>query len=162
MKSSVMMLGAVSAAPGGGVALTGPRDPNVARALDHIHDRPAYGWTLRELARESGTSRSVLAERFHRSVGIPPMQYLAGWRMLMTAMLLSGTPMKLSAIAAQVGYASETALSRAYKRWAGVSPGEWRRGALGGGDSAPAGMVSDDDHATAGRVTSLDCEPLSA
>jgi AraC-like DNA-binding protein len=73
-------------------------------------------------------SRSVLAERFTHFVGIPPMQYLAQWRMQLAATLLSSTSMGLSEIAEQVGYGSETALSRAYKRWVGVAPADWRRG----------------------------------
>jgi AraC-like DNA-binding protein len=108
--------------------LAGLRDEGVGRALHAIHQRPAYGWSLDELAREVGMSRSVLAERFHHFVGVPPMQYLAQWRMQLAATMLSGTSMTLPEIAERVGYGSETALSRAYKRWVGVAPVEWRRG----------------------------------
>jgi AraC-like DNA-binding protein len=101
-------------------------DPSVGRALDHLHDRPAHGWTVRQLARQSGMSRSVLAERFNRLVGVPPMQYLAQWRMLLAATLLSNTSLTRAEIAARVGYGSETAFTRAYKRWAGVAPSAWR------------------------------------
>jgi AraC-like DNA-binding protein len=73
-------------------------------------------------------SRSVLAERFTHFVGVPPMQYLAQWRMQLAATLLSSTSMSLSEIAEQIGYGSETALSRAYKRQVGVAPADWRRG----------------------------------
>lgn len=137
-------------------------DTNVARALDHLHDRPAHAWTLRELARESGVSRSVLAERFHRHVGVPPMLYLTRWRMLLAATLLASTSLKMAVIAEQVGYASETAFSRAYKRWAGVAPAEWRRGSRDLGELAVFCAASDDAHATADGVAAVDGEALSA
>ena len=73
-------------------------------------------------------SRSVLAERFAQFVGVPPMQYLAQWRMQLAASLLAGTSLGLAEIAEQVGYGSETALSRAFKRLVGVAPADWRRG----------------------------------
>ena len=118
----------LSALPEGNVGwLAGLRDDAIGRALGKLHDRPSHGWTLDELARDVGMSRSVLAERFAYFVGVPPMQYLAQWRMQLAATLLSGTSMNLSEIAEQVGYGSETALSHAYKRWVGVSPAEWRR-----------------------------------
>jgi AraC-like DNA-binding protein len=108
--------------------LAGLRDDSIGRVLGKLHDRPAYGWGLEELAREVGMSRSVLAERFTHFVGVPPMQYLAQWRMQLAATLLSTTSMGLSEIAERIGYGSEAALSRAYKRWVGVAPADWRRG----------------------------------
>jgi AraC-like DNA-binding protein len=108
--------------------LAGLRDDSVGRALGHLHRRPAHGWTLEELAREIGVSRSVLAERFAFFVGVPPMQYLAQWRMQLAATLLSTTSHGLAEIAERVGYGCEAALSRAYKRWVGVAPADWRRG----------------------------------
>jgi AraC-like DNA-binding protein len=108
--------------------LAGLRDEGIGRVLGKLHDRPAHDWSLDELAREVGMSRSVLAERFVHFVGVPPMQYLAQWRMQLAATLLSSTSLGLSEIATRVGYGSETALSRAYKRWVGVAPSEWRRG----------------------------------
>ncbi|HVJ14213.1 MAG TPA: AraC family transcriptional regulator [Polyangiaceae bacterium] len=114
-------------APGRTGWLAGLRDDVVGRALAELHDRPAHDWSLEALAREIGVSRSVLAERFAELVGIPPMQYLAQWRMQLTAGLLSGTA-SLAEIAAQVGYGSETALSRAFKRLVGVAPALWRQG----------------------------------
>jgi AraC-like DNA-binding protein len=107
--------------------LAGLRDESIGRALGKLHDRPAHGWSLEELAREVGMSRSVLAERFSHFVGVPPIQYLAQWRMQLASSLLSSTSMGLAEIAEKVGYGSETALSRAYKRWVGVAPAEWRR-----------------------------------
>jgi AraC-like DNA-binding protein len=114
--------------PENGSWLAGLRDEGVGRALGKIHDRPTHAWNLEELAREVGMSRSVLAERFVHFVGVPPMQYLAQWRMQLAASLLTGTSLSLSEIAERVGYGSETALSRAFKRWVGVAPADWRRG----------------------------------
>ncbi|HEY5956081.1 MAG TPA: AraC family transcriptional regulator, partial [Polyangiaceae bacterium] len=107
--------------------LAGLRDDNVGRALGKLHERPAHGWTLDELAGEVGMSRSMLAERFAHFVGVPPMQYLAQWRMQLAATLLSGTALNLSEIAERIGYGSETAFSHAFKRWVGMAPAEWRR-----------------------------------
>jgi AraC-like DNA-binding protein len=107
--------------------LAGLRDASIGRVLAKIHDRPAHGWSLDELAREVGVSRSVLAERFTHFVGIPLMQYLTQWRMQLAATLLSSTSQGMLEIAEQVGYGSEAAFSRAYKRWVGVAPAEWRR-----------------------------------
>jgi AraC-like DNA-binding protein len=117
--------------------LAGLRDDSIGCVLGKLHHRPGHAWRLRELAREVGMSRSVLMERFTHFVGIPPMQYLAQWRAQLAATLLSSTSMSLSEIAARVGYGSETALSRAYKRWVGVAPADWRRGKRGAADSSP-------------------------
>jgi len=108
--------------------LAGLRDEQIGRVLAKLHDRPAHDWSLEGLGREVGLSRSVLAERFTHFVGVPPMQYLAQWRMQLAATLLSSTTLGLGEIAERVGYGSETALSRAYKRWVGVAPAEWRKG----------------------------------
>ena len=108
--------------------LAGLRDAQIGRALATLHDRPAHPWTLEELAGEVGMSRSALAERFAQFVGVPPMQYLAQWRVQLAATLLSSTAMGLAEMAGQVGYGSEAALSRAFKRWVGVAPALWRQG----------------------------------
>lgn len=108
--------------------LAGLRDESIGRVLGKLHERPTHDWSLEELGREVGMSRSVLAERFVHFVGVPPMQYLAQWRMQLASSLLSNTSLTLAEIAERVGYGSETALSRAYKRWVGVAPAEWRRG----------------------------------
>jgi AraC-like DNA-binding protein len=108
--------------------LAGLRDDVTGRALSALHDRPANPWSLEELAKEVGVSRSVLAERFHAYVGAPPMQYLARWRMQLAASLLSGTNAALAEVALRVGYGSEAALSRAFKRLVGVAPSAWREG----------------------------------
>jgi AraC-like DNA-binding protein len=106
----------------------GLRDENVGRALGKLHDRPAQPWNLGLLARETGMSRSALAGRFSELVGVPPMHYLAQWRMQLASNLLSSTSLRVTEVAERVGYASEAALSRAFKRWSGVAPAEWRRG----------------------------------
>jgi AraC-like DNA-binding protein len=111
--------------------LTGLRDPIAGKALTLLHARPAKEWTLDDLARESHTSRSVLAERFKHFVGEPPMQYLARWRMQLAAGLLAEGNANVSAVAYEVGYGSEAAFSRAFKKMVGVSPAAWRASAKG-------------------------------
>ncbi|HOX27171.1 MAG TPA: AraC family transcriptional regulator [Candidatus Krumholzibacteria bacterium] len=107
--------------------LAGMRDPAVGRALSLLHERPADAWTLDRLSAEAGLSRSALHERFVHFIGQPPMQYLTRWRMQVAAGLLRDTAATLAAIALDVGYESEAAFSRAFKREVGVSPGAWRR-----------------------------------
>ena len=106
--------------------LAGLRDPGVGRALAALHQRPEAAWTLEMLAREAGVSRSVLAERFATLVGHTPMQYLTNWRMQLAARLLAEGPGKISAVASEVGYQSEAAFSRCFKRVVGISPALWR------------------------------------
>jgi AraC-like DNA-binding protein len=106
--------------------LSGLRDPAVGHALSLLHERPAHAWTLNELARQTGVSRSVLADRFMHLVGYPPMQYLTRWRIQLAARLLSDGGKKVAAVSQEVGYASEAAFSRTFKRIAGVSPAVWR------------------------------------
>jgi AraC-like DNA-binding protein len=107
--------------------LAGLRDRIVGRALAHLHERPGADWTLDKLARDVGLSRSALAERFTHFVGDPPMQYLTRWRMQVAARLLADGGSKVSTVALQVGYDSEAAFSRAFKKAAGVPPAAWRR-----------------------------------
>jgi len=105
--------------------LAGLRDPHVGRALSLLHEKPKHAWTLDELAQEVGLSRSALAERFTHLVGQPPMQYLSQWRMQIAAGMLSKGAKVLEA-AFEVGYDSEAAFSRAFKRLVGMSPALWR------------------------------------
>jgi AraC-like DNA-binding protein len=107
--------------------LAGLRDPFVGKALSLMHAKPAQDWTIEELGKEAGLSRSVLAERFTDLVGVPPMQYLAKWRMQIASGLLSGGSANIATVAAEVGYGSEAAFSRAFKKMVGVSPSDWRR-----------------------------------
>jgi AraC-like DNA-binding protein len=106
--------------------LAGLRDPFVGKALSLIHGAPARDWTIEKLARDVGLSRSVLAERFAHLVGMPPMQYLAKWRMQIASGLLSRGN-NVATVAAEIGYASEAAFSRAFKKVVGMSPSGWRR-----------------------------------
>jgi AraC-like DNA-binding protein len=111
--------------------LAGLRDELVGRVLTLLHDRPGQPWTLDELAREAASSRSNVAKRFTELVGRPPMQYLTEWRMQVAANLLRQSGAKVAAIGAAVGYDSEAAFSRAFKRATGVAPGAWRDGHRG-------------------------------
>lgn len=106
--------------------LAGLRDDAVGRALALLHARPGHAWTLDGLARDIASSRSNLAKRFGRVVGQPPMQYLARWRMQIAANLLAGSATKIATIGAEVGYDSEAAFSRAFKKATGLAPGAWR------------------------------------
>jgi AraC-like DNA-binding protein len=115
--------------------LAGMRDPLVGRVLSLLHDRPAEPWTLERLGEEAGISRSSLHERFVHFIGLPPMQYLTRWRMQVASGLLRDTGAKLALVSLAVGYESEAAFCRAFKREVGVSPGEWRRARRG--SSAP-------------------------
>jgi AraC-like DNA-binding protein len=107
--------------------LAGVGDRIVGAALKALHQKPAHAWTLEELAREAGTSRSVLAERFQQLVGSSPMQYLTQWRMLLAANLLCRSNAPLARIAEDVGYQTDTAFSRAFRREFGAPPAAWRR-----------------------------------
>ena len=106
--------------------LAGLHDPVVGRALTQLHTSPDRDWTLADLAREIASSRSVLAERFSALVGIPPMLYLTRWRCQLAAEHLVRGSAKVASIAGQVGYSSEAAFSRAFKRETGMSPAAWR------------------------------------
>jgi AraC-like DNA-binding protein len=107
--------------------LAGLRDPHIGRALALLHARPTEGWTAEALALEVGMSRSVFAERFTTLVGQPPMQYLTLWRMHVAAQHLREGRGNVAQIGFAVGYESEAAFSRAFKRQFGTSPGTWRR-----------------------------------
>ena len=108
--------------------LAGLRDPIVGQALAALHGDASEPWTVGRLARLVGLSRSVLAERFTEMVGQPPMQYLALWRMqLASRLLVEGG--QVAAVAGAVGYESEAAFSRAFKKLVGQAPATWRKGA---------------------------------
>jgi AraC-like DNA-binding protein len=107
--------------------LAGLKDPFVSRALSLLHERVGEEWTVDELGREVGLSRSALADRFTRLIGEPPMRYLARWRIQVAAQQLRDSDTPLGRIAEQVGYESEAAFNRAFKRSFGVPPARWRR-----------------------------------
>ena len=93
-----------------------------------MHGRPAEAWTLERLARDVGMSRSVFADRFAHYMQEPPIQYLTRWRMQLATRLLERQGIGLARVAADVGYHSEAAFNRAFKKFEGVPPGAWRRG----------------------------------
>jgi len=121
--------------------LAGVNDRIVGAALRALHAEPARPWTLEELARTAGASRSVLAERFSQMVGQSPMQYLAQWRMLLASNLLARSNAPLSHIAEEVGYQTDTAFSRAFRREYGMPPAEWRR-RQSGSSAGAAGAIA--------------------
>ncbi|ACC76172.1 AraC family transcriptional regulator [Paraburkholderia phymatum] len=107
--------------------LAGVKDRFVGRALSILHAQPAYGWTVDELARKVGLSRSAFAQRFTDLLGQPPMQYLARWRLIVAAQELSYSSKAIAAIAEEVGYESESAFHRAFRREFGQPPAAWRK-----------------------------------
>lgn len=117
--------------------LAGLRDRHVGAVLSLMHARPAHAWTLEELAKEVGVSRSVLAERFAYFAGMPPMHYLARWRMQLAARLLCDSDINIAAVAEEVGYESEASFSRAFRKLVGAPPATWRRTR----NSEPAGAT---------------------
>ena len=122
--------------------LAGLRDPVVGQALAALHGNPAAAWTVESLARAVGVSRSVLADRFAEMVGQPPMQYLALWRMqLASRLLLQSEP--VAEVAAAVGYESEAAFSRAFKKLVGEAPATWRRANVARASGTSARASSD-------------------
>jgi len=106
--------------------LAGARDPKVGAALAHMHRAPEYRWTIANLAQEVGVSRSALAERFRQYLGEPPMTYLARWRLQLGAQTLTTTSYSVARISGEVGYESEPAFNRAFKREFGVPPARFR------------------------------------
>jgi len=117
--------------------LAGLCDPYVGRALGLIHAQPAGDWTVENLGRRIGLSRSALAERFTALVGKPPMQYLARWRLQLAARELRAGKRGIARIAEEVGYGSEASFSRAFKREFGVPPNAWRRAPADAARNAP-------------------------
>ncbi len=107
--------------------LAGLRDRVVGKSLALMHEKPAHPWTLESLTRETGTSRSVLAEKFSHYVGQSPIQYLGKWRMALASNLLRRSALSMVQIALEVGYETDAAFSRAFKREFGKPPTSWRR-----------------------------------
>jgi AraC-like DNA-binding protein len=102
-------------------------DPILAPALAKLHAAPQLAWTVEDLAGEVAVSRSVLDERFRRVLGRPPIRYLTDWRMHLAEELLTTTSQPIATVGRRVGYDSEEAFSRAFKRAHGVAPGAWRQ-----------------------------------
>ena len=107
--------------------LAGARDPAVGRVLFLFHQRPAHPWTMPELAKEVGVSRSVLAERFRHYLGQPPMAYLTGWRLQLGARALTSSDRSVAEIASEVGYEAEASFNRAFKRHFQAPPARYRK-----------------------------------
>jgi AraC-like DNA-binding protein len=107
--------------------LAGLRDRYVGRALALLHEQPAHPWTVYELAGKVGLSRSALSQRFGALIGMPPMQYLARWRTSLAATLLRDADSAVIRVATEVGYESEAAFNRAFKREFGLPPATWRK-----------------------------------
>jgi AraC-like DNA-binding protein len=107
------------------------RDPVVGVALALLHRKPGHAWTAAALASEAGASRSVLTERFTHLVGAPPLTYLARWRLQLAARKLQTTQQAVLQIAAEVGYESEAAFNRAFKREFGLPPAQYRKALTG-------------------------------
>jgi AraC-like DNA-binding protein len=107
--------------------LAGARDPVVGAALALLHRQPSHRWTIPELADKVGASRSLVAERFAQFLGEPPLTYLARWRLQLAARLLQTTQKTILHVAIDVGYDSEAAFNRAFKREFGLPPAQYRR-----------------------------------
>ncbi|MEV0366428.1 AraC family transcriptional regulator [Nocardia fusca] len=118
-------------APTGWAAAFG--DPVVTATLRAIHEAPERAWTVPELSAIAGVSRATLSRRFTGTVGEPPLSYLTRWRMLTAARLLRDSDIPLAAVGRRVGYHSEFAFAKAFKREFGSAPGLYRRG-----DDTPA------------------------
>lgn len=103
------------------------RDPSIARVLSLFHERPEASWVLARVAPEIGVSRATLVRRFTSLVGLPPLTYLTHWRMALAGRLLRETSAGLAEIASRVGYASEFAFNRAFKRVYDCPPGLYRK-----------------------------------
>jgi AraC-like DNA-binding protein len=112
--------------PAQGGWLAALADPHVGRALERLHADPGRRWTVAAMGREAGLSRAAFARRFGDLVGEPPLAYLTRWRMTVAARLLRETRLPLAAVADQVGYDSEFAFARAFKRHRHAAPGRYR------------------------------------
>lgn len=115
------------------------KDAVAGPALRLLHAAPAAPWSVDVLARRAGVSRTVLAERFRRLLGQPPMHYLAQWRLQLAAQRLDGSALPVKVVADEAGYESEAAFSRAFKRRFGMPPRDWRRRQEAGRDRARPG-----------------------
>jgi AraC-like DNA-binding protein len=130
--------------------LAGLRDRYVGRALALLHERPERQWSVDDLAHEVGLSRSALHERFVRYIAQAPIQYLASWRIQLGARLLRESSRLVADIALEVGYDSEAAFARAFKRMVGMPPAAWRKSQAG---SSRSDGVDASRRATAEKLT---------
>jgi len=105
--------------------LRGLADVRIARAMRHMHDDPARAWTVAQLATKAALSRSAFHERFTRTVGLPPMEYLLAWRMAVAKDLLRSHSLGIAEVAERVGYGSASTFSTAFSRHVGQPPGRY-------------------------------------
>jgi AraC-like DNA-binding protein len=139
----VLLIEALRAAPGEGAPpgfLRGLADAHLAPAIRQMHGHLARSWTVAQLAKTAGLSRSAFFERFTRTVGVPPMEYLLAWRMVVAKDLLRKHEFGLSEVAERVGYGSASTFSTAFSRYVGRPPGRFARE---GEDSAPNSQAFD-------------------
>ena len=123
----VAILRAAIHTPASGSWLRGVKDPIVGAALDSIHREPSHPWTISELAKQCGVSRSLFSKRFTECMDESPMQYVRRWRMSLATRLMRDESLELEEIANLVGYTSQYAFSRAFKDVTGSPPGQFRR-----------------------------------
>ena len=126
--------------------LAGARDPVVGSVLSLFHAQPARRWTLAGLEARVGASRSVIGQRFHALLGEPPLSYLARWRLQLAARCLEESRATVLSIADQVGYESEAAFCRAFRREFGMSPTQYRRDCVGGAITGAGRPLPPDSH----------------
>jgi len=127
----ILLIEALRALPGAAASpglIRGLADERLATALRRLHEDPTRPWTVPELAKEAGLSRSVFFERFRRVVGVAPMEYLLAWRMALAKDMLCRAGAAVSEVAERVGYASASTFTIAFSRHVGVPPGRYARG----------------------------------
>lgn len=107
--------------------LSSLRDVHIGAALKLLHSIPTFPWTVENLARQVGMSRSLFAKRFVHFVQDSPMYYLTMWRMQLASQFLARQGISIAEVAVEVGYESEAAFNRTFKKCVGVPPGVWRR-----------------------------------
>ena len=134
---------------GHGGWLAGLHDPQIGRVLRLLHALPDRPWTVGELAKEAAMSRAALAKRFVELVGQSPIHYLAKWRMHLARHMLRETTLGIGEIAGRVGYESEAAFNRAFRRFVGVPPATWRQDRYTSTARAEASTLSVDPTTTA-------------
>lgn len=130
-------------------------DARLSRSFAAIHARVEHGWTVEELAREAGMSRSAFAARFRDSVGLSPLDYVTRWRMFRAGALLRQGRRSIADIAIRVGYENESAFAKAFKRVVGLTPGAYRKDGGEIGFFAPPAPAPAPDPMADGRIVRL-------
>jgi len=130
-------------------------DPRLSRAFRAVHARVEHPWTVEELAREAGMSRSAFAARFGDSVGLSPLDYVTRWRMFRAGGMLRRGDRSIAEVAVRVGYENESAFAKAFKRVTGVTPGVYRKEGGEIGFLTPPGMLQVPDPNADGKTVRL-------